>query len=303
MENSSTAIAKININKRNTTIKRRLINAGFYAFFGLLAAIFMFPYFLMLMKSLMTSEEVVNPQLQLFPAVPQFRNYILLFAESTYGGGGYASGLFYTLVVVGSNMLIVPISASIIAFSFAKLQWKGRNFMFALMLSTIMLPAVVTQLPLYVMYTGFGWINTLYPLIIPNLFGGGAINIFLLRQFMLGIPKDMDEAAKIDGAGAFRRYAFITIPLCVPILLYVMVTVLMANWGDFYGPLIYLPSMRAPRTLAYAIFYDSMNANASTAKANLRMAGGVFMTVIPVVVFALFQKALIEGVAVTGLKG
>jgi len=175
--------------------------------------------------------------------------------------------------------------------------------MFAVMMGTMMLPATVTQIPLYIMYTKIGWIDTLYPFTIPNLFGGGAFYIFLLRQFMLGIPKDLTDAARIDGAGTFRIYWNIILPLCKPVLIYLMVTIFIAYWGDFYGPLIYMSSSEAPRTLAYLIFLKSTEANAATQMAHIRMAGGVFMTLIPAILFMIFQKQLIEGVTLTGSKG
>lgn len=268
-----------------------------YAIMTVLAIILIFPYLFMVSKSLMTSEEVVNPQIVLIPSVPQFINYINLFTES-----GYLKATMHTCVIILFNLIAVPISASLVAYSFAKLRWWGRNFMFAFMLSTMMLPAVVTQLPLYVIYSRIGWIDTLYPFIIPNMFGGGAIYIFLLRQFMMGIPKDMSNAARIDGASQFRIYWNIILPLCKPVLIYVMINVFISYWGDYYGPLIYMHSSDAPRTLAYVLFLDSTEKDASLFKANMRMTGGVFMSLIPVILFAIFQNQLIDGIIMTGVK-
>lgn len=285
-------------NKNSSARKRKYwVNALLYTLMTLLAVILLFPYAFMVSKSLMTSEEVVDPTIKLLPAVPQFKNYVNLFSDE-----GYLKGFLHTFIIVGSNCVIVPLSASLIAFSFAKLKWSGRNFMFAIMLGTMMLPGVVTQLSLYSMYVKFNWIDTLYPFIIPNLFGGGALYIFLIRQFMLGIPKDMDNAAKIDGASAFVRYAAIVLPLCVPVLIYVVVNVFIAYWGDYYGPLVYMRSSRAPKTLAQVVFENSMEKDAATYNANMRMCGGVIMSLVPAVLFAIFQKQLIEGVVMTGLK-
>lgn len=268
-----------------------------YALMTLIALVLVFPYFFMVMKSLMTTEEVVGP-VKLFPTIPQFINYLNLFTQSEY-----LKATMNSLYVIGFNIVAVPLSASMIAFSFAKLHWKGKKVMFAVMMGTMMLPATVTQIPLYIMYTKIGWIDTLYPFTIPNLFGGGAFYIFLLRQFMLGIPKDLTDAARIDGAGTFRIYWNIILPLCKPVLIYLMVTIFIAYWGDFYGPLIYMSSSEAPRTLAYLIFLKSTEANAATQMAHIRMAGGVFMTLIPAILFMIFQKQLIEGVTLTGSKG
>ncbi len=284
---------------QNRRAKRHKIavSAALYALMTVLAVIFLLPYVFMVSKSLMTSEEVRDPKIVLVPAVPQFINYVKLFGEN-----GYFKATVNTMKIIVFDLIAVPISASFIAFSFAKLRWTGRNVMFAVMLGTMMLPAVVTQLPLYVIYAKLGWIDTLYPFTIPNLFGGGAMYIFLLRQFMMGIPRDMDNAAKIDGANAFRRYMSIMLPLCKPVLIYVMINVFIAYWGDYYGPLIYMHSSKAPRTLAYVLFLDSTNKDSALDKANMRMAGGVFMSVIPAILFAFFQRQLIEGVVMTGIK-
>lgn len=283
--------------QRKARTRKIISSTVLYAIMTVLAIILIFPYLFMVSKSLMTSEEVVNPQIVLIPSVPQFINYINLFTES-----GYLKATMHTCVIILFNLIAVPISASLVAYSFAKLRWWGRNFMFAFMLSTMMLPAVVTQLPLYVIYSRIGWIDTLYPFIIPNMFGGGAIYIFLLRQFMMGIPKDMSNAARIDGASQFRIYWNIILPLCKPVLIYVMINVFISYWGDYYGPLIYMHSSDAPRTLAYVLFLDSTEKDASLFKANMRMTGGVFMSLIPVILFAIFQNQLIDGIIMTGVK-
>lgn len=283
--------------QRKARTKKIISSTVLYAIMTVLAIILIFPYLFMVSKSLMTSEEVVNPQIVLIPSVPQFINYINLFTES-----GYLKATMHTCVIILFNLIAVPISASLVAYSFAKLRWWGRSFMFAFMLSTMMLPAVVTQLPLYVIYSRIGWIDTLYPFTIPNMFGGGAIYIFLLRQFMMGIPKDMSNAARIDGASQFRIYWNIILPLCKPVLIYVMINVFISYWGDYYGPLIYMHSSDAPRTLAYVLFLDSTEKDASLFKANMRMAGGVFMSLIPVILFAIFQNQLIDGIIMTGVK-
>ena len=175
--------------------------------------------------------------------------------------------------------------------------------MFAVMLGTMMLPGAITQVPLYSLYFSFGWIDTLWPFIVPNFFGGGAVYIFLLTQFMRGIPKDMDNAAKIDGASAFRRFISINFPLCKAVLIYVIVNVFLAYWGDYYGPLMYMHSSSAPKTFALVLFEKAMDTDSAMDMANIRMAGGVFMSVFPALLFAVFQKQLIDGVMIGSVKG
>ena len=290
-------ISPINERQRRARRKRVISNASLYAIMVVLAIILIFPYLFMVSKSLMTGEEVIDPQIVMIPSNPQFINYVNLFTQS-----GYLKATMHTCTIIIFNLVAVPISASIVAYSFAKLKWVGRKFMFAFMLSTMMLPAVVTQLPLYVIYSRIQWIDTLYPFTIPNMFGGGAIYIFLLRQFMIGIPRDMSNAARIDGASQFRIYWNIILPLCKPVLIYVMINVFISYWGDYYGPLIYMHKSDAPRTLAYVLFLDSTEKDSSLYKSNMRMAGGVFMSAIPVILFAIFQNQLIEGVIMTGVK-
>ena len=264
----------------------------------LAGSVLVFPYFYMVSKSLMSSSEVIDPNVPILPAVPQFNNYLSIFTNENY-----LKALGNTCIIIGFNIIATLLSASLIAFSFAKLEWVGKRVMFILMMFTMMLPAVATQIPLYVMYARWHWIDTLLPLTIPNLFGGGAVYIFLLRQYMMGIPNNMIDAAKADGASMWQIYWNIILPNCKPILIYIGVTILMTNWGDFYGPLVYLTSDSAPRTLAYYVFLNSTEGDAAAQMAHIRMAAGVFMTIVPAVVFGIFQKQLTDGVLTTGKKG
>lgn len=269
-----------------------------YLLMILLAAIFLFPFYYMVSKSLMTGEEVIEPIPRLLPSVPQFSNYVSLFETTEY-----LKGFFNTLFIVLWNMTVIPLSAGIIAFSFAKLKWTGHGFMFAVMLGTMMLPGAITQVPLYSLYFSFNWIDTLWPFVIPNLFGGSAVYIFLLTQFMRGIPRDMDNAARIDGASAMRRFLSINFPLCKAVIVYVVINVFLSYWGDYFGPLMYMHSSDAPKTFALVLFEKSVDENSAMDMANIRMAGGVFMTIFPAMLFALFQRELIDGVMIGSMKG
>lgn len=263
-----------------------------------IALILVFPYFYMVMKSLMTQEEVISPIFKLFPSSLQFSNYAQILQDS-----GYIAAFGNTMYVIIFNLIAVPLSATFVAFGFARCKFIGKNVIFAFMLSTLMLPGVVTQVPLYVLYSKIGWLNTLNPLTIPNITGGGALYIFLARSFLQSIPKDIDEAAKIDGAGSLRRYFFIGLPLCKPILIYIMINVFTSNWGDYYGPLVWRLDDNFPATLAYKVFYLLQNGATGNNMVHIRMAAGVIMSLVPAVLFFIFQKQLIEGVAMDGLKG
>lgn len=264
----------------------------------LIGLILVFPYVLMISKSLMSVPEILSSELVLFPSVPQFSNYLNVMQSNDY-----LRAFGNTMFVIVFNLIAVPLSATYIAFGFARCKFWGKNVLFGFMLSTMMLPAVVTQIPLYSLYNVFGWLNTLFPLTIPNLTGGGAIYIFLARSFLQSLPKDIDDAAKIDGAGPLRRYFFIGLPLCKPIIIYIMINVFTANWGDYYGPLIWRLNESFPDTLAYVVFFSFTDQNVGSDTLNIRMAAGVLMSLVPAILFFIFQKQLIEGVAMDGLKG
>lgn len=284
-------------NRRVERRKKACLKILLYAIMIAIAVVLLFPYFYMIVKSLMTADEADNPYGRFFPRVPQFSNYVTVFKT-----GGYGTGILWTLLIIAFNLIAVPFSATLIAYSFAKLRWKGRGVMFTVMLGTMMLPSAVTQLPLYIIYSKIGFLNTILPFTVPNLFGGGAVYIFLIVQFMRGIPNEFENAAKIDGANAFVRYSRIVVPLCKPVLVYIMVQVFLAYWGDYYGPLVYLTSATAPKTLAL-VLYNFITDNSTGTKTNILMAGAVFMSVIPTILFGIFQKQLIEGVTMSGLKG
>ncbi len=268
-----------------------------YLLMTALAFILVFPYFFMVLRGLMTSGQVQKFPVEIFPAPFSIEAWVQLFAENNY-----FSYLIQTLKIIVFNLIAIPLSASFVAYGFSKYNFKGKKLIFSIMLGTMMLPGAVVQIPLYVMFNSFHWLDTLLPLTIPNLFGGGAIYVFLIRQYMIGVPYELEEAAKIDGANPIQRYFKIMLPLCVPVLVFIMVTVFNANWSDFYGPLLYL-SQEGKDTLASAIFKDSLYTFVTPDKANLKMAAGTFMSIFPAIVFLIFQKQLIEGISTSALKG
>lgn len=301
------ALARENQRKKKDTQLRVWNGAkvtGLFLLMLLLAIILMFPYVFMVNKSLMTQQMVIDPTVPFFPDWGNlaWSNYVDLF-RARAGATSYGAALGNTMIIVCFNVIAVPISASMAAFAFSKLHFKGRGVVFALMMMTIMLPGIVTQIPLYVIYAKIGWLDTLLPFTIPNLFGGGALYIFLIRQYMMGIPDELVDAAKVDGCGYFRIYWQIILPNCKTILIYVMIQVFLAYWGDYYGPLLYLTSSDAPYTFAYVLFKNSVESDAATDMAGIRMAGGVFMTILPTILFIVFQNELTDGNITSGIKG
>lgn len=277
---------------RDARAYRIFIKVLQYLILTIIAVFLAFPFFLLISRSFMT--EIDINAARIIPSRFTFDNYRTIFQKNNY--------MLYTwntIKVVGCNMILVPLSASLCAYSFSRLQWKGREFVFSCVLATIMIPGTVLQIPLYVMFYDFQWLGTLKPLIIPAAFGGGAINIFLLRQFMRTIPKEIDEAAIIDGANAFKRYLLL-LPLCSPILIYIVVGTFAGGWSDFFGPLVYL-TKRETYTLAVIIYQDSLASDLSGA--NLKMAAGAFMSLFPAILFVLYQRKLIDGIMVGAVKG
>lgn len=204
-----------------------------------------------------------------------------------------------TLIVSVLTLVGGLVTSSLAAYGFARLRFPGRNLLFLLMLSTLMLPYFVTMIPLFMLFRTLNWINTLYPLIVPSFFGGHPLYIFLLRQFFLTLPTELDDAAKIDGAGFFRIWWSVLVPLTTPAMATVAILSLVHHWNDFVAPLIYL-NTENNFTLALGIrlFRDQYRTFF-----NLTMAYATMMTVPILTVFFIFQKYFIRGISMTGLTG
>jgi len=195
------------------------------------------------------------------------------------------------------NLVGTLLSCSLVAYSFARLQWPGRNFCFALMLATMMVPGQVTMIPYFLIVKQLGWYNTLYPLWVGSFFAG-AFNVFLLRQFLKGIPRDLEDAAKIDGCGFWRIYWHIMLPLIKPTLAAIGIFTFMGAWNDFMGPLIYLSDQRL-----YPLSFGLYALNVQAGSMGLMMAGSLLMTAPVIVIFFFAQRYFIQGVTLTGMKG
>jgi multiple sugar transport system permease protein len=217
----------------------------------------------------------------------------------------YLNHLKNTMFVCVMNMLGVCVGSSLCAYGLSKVRFKGRNLMFAIIMATVLLPGTVTSIPLYIIYTQLQWTVTLLPLWVPIWFGGGAMNIFLVRQFMKGIPNSYNEAAILDGATSFHIYYAIILPLIRPILIYLAVTTFFGCWNDYTGPLMYVADVKESWTLSLALYKDFALKQSTTNNnlVNSQMAVGVLMMLPCVILFAFFQKELMEGIAAIGIKG
>jgi multiple sugar transport system permease protein len=195
------------------------------------------------------------------------------------------------------------ITASLVAYSFARFEYRGRDTLFLITLATLMIPAQVTLIPQFVLFYRLGWINTLLPLWVPLWFGGSGFAIFLMRQFFLSLPRDLDEAALIDGASYFRIFWSILMPLCKPILATLAIITLIALWGDFLGPLIYLNS---PEKFTVAVglqFFNAVPEVGGEPMKHLLMAACVLSMLPILVIFFLGQRFFVQGIVMSGIKG
>jgi multiple sugar transport system permease protein len=205
-----------------------------------------------------------------------------------------------TVQVTGPAVLGTALSSSVVAFGFARLDFPGRDVLFSLVLATLMLPFAVTMVPTFILFHQLGWLDTFLPLIVPAWFGGGAFNIFLLRQFFLTIPKEYDEAARIDGGGSWTILWRIILPLSKPALAAVVVFAFIYYWNDFLWPLVVI-SNRSHFTLA--LFLGTFQVALRATPWNLLMAASTIVMLPTLVVFFLAQRLFIQGIALTGLKG
>ncbi|RPH32732.1 carbohydrate ABC transporter permease [bacterium] len=276
-------------------ITRKMVSRTLlYAVLVLFGMAFLVPFLWILSTSLKGSEQIFSVPPQWIPSSLHPENYLSVFERMPF--------LVYlrnSVVVTLLSMLGTVLSSSLVAYAFAYLRWPGRNALFIVVLATMMLPMQVTMIPVFVLFKEFGWLNTFKPLVVPAFFGGGAFNIFLLRQFYLGIPREIAEAARIDGCSEFRIYWNIMLPLAKPALATIAIMTFMFSWNDFLGPLIYL-SDKAKGTLALGL---SMFVGQHQTEWGALMAASILMMLPMILVFFFFQKYIIQGFTMSGIKG
>jgi multiple sugar transport system permease protein len=220
--------------------------------------------------------------------------------EASYGEKsiGFLRYLWNSFFVAALAVIGEILSASLVAYGFARLRFKGRELLFTLVLATLMVPAQVTLVPLFGIYKSLGWLDTFLPLIVPH-FTAGAFNVFLLRQYMLGLPRELDESAAIDGCGVLRTYWSVVLPNCVPALIVAGLFTFVGTWQDVMGPLIYLDSPEL-RTVPLGLEYFR---SPYVDNRHLLMTGATLSMLPVAILFVIFQRYIMGGVATTGLKG
>lgn len=274
--------------------KSKIVKAVFsHAALMLLGILFALPFYWLVSTALKPDEQLFQIPPVWIPDSPRWENFpraltYIPFALYTWN----------TIKIAGLNVLGIVLSCSLVAYSLAKIPWRGRNLVFLSLLATMILPAQVTLIPTFTIFKTLGWIGTILPLVVPSFFGG-AFSIFLLRQFFMTIPNELSDAARIDGCSELDIYAKIVLPLSKPALATVGLFTFIASWNDFLGPLMYLTDERTyTLSLGLQRFVSQHGAEWS-----LLMAASTVMTLPIVVLFFFAQRTFIQGVTLTGIKG
>jgi ABC-type glycerol-3-phosphate transport system permease component len=279
---------------RFAVIRRRLGTFVLYAVLIGLSVVFLVPLVWALTSSLKTLDNVYQFPPSFGVADPQWSNYPRALSRLPF-----ARFILNTLVFCLANVVGGVFTASLVGFGFARLHWRGRDFWFIVVLATMMLPGQVLLIPHFLIYKSLGWVNSYKPLIVPAWLGGGAFAIFLFRQFFKGIPVELEEAARLDGASSFQIYWRIMLPLARPAVITIAVISFMGHWQEFMGPLIYLSDFETyPISLGLRM-YQTLEGS----WANYLMAASLVATAPLIVLFFAAQRYLVRGLLIGGTKG
>ncbi len=258
------------------------------------SALFTLPFLWTISTSLKTAEELAKDPNRLLPKSPEWANYVKAWTALPF-----PTFVLNTLTITLIATFAAVLSGSLVAYGFARFNFKGKDALFYTMLATMMLPGQVTMIPVFMIWRELGAIDTFIPLTVPAFFGGGAFNIFLLRQFFMSIPKELDEAAMIDGASFPRIWWRVILPLSGPVLATVAIFSFLGNWDSFEGPLIYLNS---PEKYTVAIglrmFQDSFGSSLEQL-----MAASIVHILPTIVIFFFAQRYFLKGINLSGLGG
>jgi multiple sugar transport system permease protein len=273
---------------------RILSNTVRYLLLAAVGALMLGPFLWMVLTSMMSQEEIFRYPPQVLPATFSLRNYRSIMEILPLGRMILNSFTIAVCATIGQLF-----SCALAAYAFARMRFRGRAALYGVLLATMMVPAQVTMIPVFLIMKSLGWIDTLYALIVPAFFGG-AFGTFLLRQFFSTIPVDLEDAARLDGCGRFRILWSIILPLSRPALATLALFTFMTYWNDLLGPVIYLSSIdRATLTIGLA----NLQSGVMTTRYDLLMAGSV-VSVLPILLlFVIGQRWFVRGIAITGLKG
>ncbi len=270
--------------------------AGSLARHGLLllaTAFFMIPFLWTVSLSLKASSQLLQYPPRWIPDPVHWQNYVEVFQVLPFARF-YANSILISLLVVTGDLLV----GSLVAYGFARFRFPGRNTLFLLLISVLMLPPIVVLVPEFILMKQLGWLDSMLPLWVPHFFGGSPVIVFLFRQYFLSIPMDLDEAARIDGAGPLRIFAQVLVPMSKPVFISAAIFSWLGVWNDFLRPLIYLKRTEL-FTLAIglkALRDASGNGVASAPMDDLLMAGAILSIIPALMIFLLGQRYFIRGV-------
>ncbi|QHT57063.1 carbohydrate ABC transporter permease [Cellulomonas sp. H30R-01] len=283
--------------RRQHRTRERVKGIGFHALVLAIVAVILYPAVWMLSSSFKPSSDIVG-NVSLIPDAATFAN----FAKALDGIGGVSFWTFFTnsLILAVGSVIGITLSCSVSAYAFARIDFPGRNAFFALMIGTLLLPFHVVIIPQYIVFSRLNLVDTYVPLLVGKFLAAEAFFVFLMVQFMRNLPRELDEAARIDGAGHVRIFTSIMLPLMKPALVTSSIFAFIWSWNDFFGPLLYLkdPDL-ATMPLALRLYVDQT----TTSDYGAQMAMAVLALVPVLLFFLVFQRYLVEGVATQGLKG
>ncbi|NKY39124.1 carbohydrate ABC transporter permease [Cellulomonas septica] len=283
--------------RRRHRTRERVKGVGFHALVLAIVVVILYPAVWMLSSSFKPSSDIVG-NVSLIPDAATFAN----FAKALDGIGGVSFWTFFTnsLILAVGSVVGITLSCSVSAYAFARIDFPGRNAFFALMIGTLLLPFHVVIIPQYIVFSRLNLVDTFVPLLIGKFLAAEAFFVFLMVQFMRNLPRELDEAARIDGAGHVRIFTSIMLPLMKPALVTSSIFAFIWSWNDFFGPLLYLkdPDL-ATMPLALRLYVDQT----TTSDYGAQMAMAVLALVPVLLFFLVFQRYLVEGVATQGLKG
>lgn len=279
--------------RSSVKVIRRVKMAVVYLLLAVFAYLVLIPLVWMVSTSLKTHDQVFTWPIQWIPNPVVWANY-----PATLAARPFVMWTRNTLIIACLSVLGHLFSASVVGYAFSRLRWPGRDIVFLVMLSTMMLPEQVTLIPQFIVFGKLGWVNTFLPLFAPTFFGG-AFNIFLMRQFMITLPVELDDAARLDGCGIFGILTRITLPLSKPALGIIAINTFRARWNAFFHPLIYLND---PKLFTLALGLRSFRSEFAVEWSYL-MAASVMAMLPLIVTFFIAQRYFIQGIVFTGVKG
>lgn len=278
-------------------MRKKVRKVMVYTILTIIGIIMIYPLLWMVSASFKTNNEIFS-SLSLIPKEVLWNG----FKDGWRGSGQYTFATYFsnTFLMVIPTVILTAISSLLVSYGFARFDFKGKKIMFALVIASLMLPTEVIIIPRYMLFNKLNWLNTYLPFIIPAAFATYSFFIFMLIQYIRGIPKELDEAAHIDGCGSFGILTRIIIPLCKPAIISCVIFQFVWRWNDFLNPLIYISSVKKyPLSLALRMALDVTD----TVAWNQIIAMSVLAMLPPIILFFLCQKYFVEGITTSGLKG